>query len=569
MKYSSLFIPTLRDDPSEAEAISHKLLVRAGYVRQLAAGLYIYLPLGWRVMRKINDILKDEMDAIGAQEMSMPVLHPAEVWQETGRWSDIGDEMFRLKDRGGRDMCLGMTHEEIMTWLAALEIRSYRDLPQTWYQIQTKLRDEARPKSGILRTREFIMKDSYSFDRDEDGLNRNYALHSEAYHKIYDRCGLTFYEVESDPGMMGGATAHEFMAPSPAGEDRIALCQGCGYRANVELAESRPSVRKDPGWDREEIHTPEKRTIQEVTGFLKTEPVNFIKSILVMAGDSPNSSPTPVLTLVRGDQDLHELKLSRIIGVFRPAAKDEVKEILGVEAGFIGPMGHDIRIIADHCLKEGSFIAGANKQHYHIKGIRAGDDFSPEWADIHEARQGDACSRCGEPLSVEKAIEIGNIFKLGTKYSAALNAVYLDEQGISHPVIMGSYGIGPARIMAAAVEQNNDKYGMIWPQAIAPFDIEVLPLNMKNAEAVRTAEQLYSMLIERGYDVLLDNRDERPGVKLKDADLIGIPWQAVIGDRTFKEGMLELKNRASGETQKLPLKNAMEEITKKIDGSAN
>ncbi|MBI5142668.1 MAG: proline--tRNA ligase [Nitrospirae bacterium] len=560
MRYSKLFIPTLREAPADAEAISHKLLVRAGFVRQLASGLYIYLPTGWRVLNRINRIMKEEMDAIGAQELSMPVLHPAEIWQETGRWSVIGDEMFRLKDRGGRDMCLGMTHEEIMTWLAAREIRSYRDLPQVWYQMQTKLRDEARPKSGILRTREFIMKDSYSFDRDEEGLDINYRSHSEAYHRIFARCGLKFHEVESDSGMMGGAVSHEFMAPSAAGEDTIAIC-ACGYQSNVECAASTPKPAPVAAWEKEEIHTPNRRTVQEVSNFLKADASSFMKSIMVMATSPENS---PVLAVVRGDQTLHEKKLAKIIGQFRAATKDEIRETLGVEAGFIGPMGHSVRIIADPCLKDGMFISGANKADYHMRGVQAGVDFTPEWADIHEAKPGDACSKCGAPLAFENVIEIGNIFKLGTKYSAALNAAYLDEQGNSHPIIMGSYGIGPARIMAAAVEQGSDKNGIVWPEAIAPFDVEIVPLNVGNPEAVEVADAVCAALEKAGLEVLIDDRDERPGVKLKDADLIGIPWIVVVGDKTLKDGMIEFKSRKTGEVAKLPVEGAGEAIAERM-----
>ncbi|MEW6213844.1 MAG: proline--tRNA ligase, partial [Nitrospirota bacterium] len=465
MHFSKMFIPTLKETPADAEAISHILMLRAGYIRQLAAGLYIYLPFGLRVIEKINKIIQEEMNAIGAQEITMPVLHPAEIWQETGRWYEIGDEMFRLKDRGGRDMCLGMTHEEVITWLAAREIRSYRDLPQVWYQIQTKLRDEARPKSGVLRTREFLMKDSYSFDADEDGLERSYQLHAEAYHKIFMRCGLKFYMVESDPGMMGGRMAHEFMAPSPAGEDEVVLCDSCGYAANIELALSIPRNVEAKDWELEEVYTPERRTVQEVSDFLKINPKYFIKSILVISDNDP------VLALVRGDQELHEKKFNKIIGEYRPAQKGEVKDILGVEAGFIGPMSHKIRIIADTCLKEGIYISGANKPHYHVKGIRPGRDFGAEWQDIHVAKEGDSCPKCNASLRIESAIEIGNIFKLGTKYSLPLKAFYLDKTGQERPIIMGSYGIGPARIAAAAIEQNNDKDGIIWPKSIAPFDV--------------------------------------------------------------------------------------------------
>ena len=556
MRFSKMLIPTLREVPADAEAISHILMVRAGYIRQLAAGLYILLPLGIRVMEKVNRILREEMNAIGAQEITMPLLHPAEVWQETGRWFDIGDEMFRLKDRTGRDMCLGMTHEEIMTWLAVREIRSYRDLPQVWYQIQTKLRDEARSKSGILRTREFIMKDSYSFDVDEDGLEKNYQLHANAYHKIFSRCGLKFHMVQSDPGMMGGATSHEFMAPSPAGEDVVVLCDSCGYAANVELALSNPKKIEIVEWDFEEVHTPEKRTVQEVANFLKIKPEYFIKSLLLISDDGP------VLGLVRGDQELHEKKVTRIIGKHRPATKEEVKDILGVEAGFIGPMKHTMKIIADTCLNEGFYISGANRPHYHAKGIRPGKDFSAEWHDIHIAKDGDTCQKCNAPVTIERVIEIGNIFKLGTKYSVPLKAFYLDEEGRERPIIMGSYGIGPARIAAAAIEQNHDKDGIIWPKSIAPFDVEILPLNVKDARTVEIAEKLYSDLREKGLEVLIDDRDERAGVKFKDADLIGIPTQIILGEKNIKEDIVEIKDRKTKGVEKARIG----EVTARVGG---
>lgn len=551
MRFSKMFIPTLREAPADAEAISHILLLRAGYVRQLAAGLYMYLPLGWIVLNRINEIIKEEMYAIGAQEISLPVLHPAEIWQQTGRWDAIGDEMFRLKDRTGRDMCLGMTHEEIMTWLASKEIRSYRDLPQVWYQMQTKLRDEARPKSGILRTREFIMKDSYSFDASEEALDKNYRLHADAYKKIYERCGLKFMMVESDPGIMGGAASHEFMAPSPAGEDEIAICPGCGYAANVELARSVPPSNEPVEWQREEIHTPNKRTVQEVSSFLKLPPSRFIKSILVI------SDGGPVLALLRGDQELHEKKIGALIGAHRPAKKEEVKELLGVEAGFIGPMGQKIRIVADECLKEGYFVCGANKQHYHIRGISAGRDFDAEWHDIHVAKAGDRCVKCGDTLSVERVIEIGNIFKLGTKYSVPLKAVFLDEAGQERPVIMGSYGIGPARIAAAAVEQNHDKDGILWPKSIAPFDVMLLPLNMHDLRTVETAEGLYSELAGKGMRVLMDDREERAGVKFKDADLIGVPKQVIIGEKNLRDGFIEIRDRRTKESKKVSVQEVV------------
>ncbi|HYA86808.1 MAG TPA: proline--tRNA ligase [Nitrospirota bacterium] len=559
MRFSRLFIPTLKEAPAEAEAVSHKLMVRAGFVRQLAAGLYIYLPLGIRVMEKINRIIREEMNAIGGQEVSMPVLNPSEVWQQTGRWDAIGDEMFRLKDRGGRDMCLAMTHEETMTWLAAHDIRSYRDLPQIWYQVQTKLRDEARPKSGILRTREFTMKDSYSFDRDDEGLDKSYQLHLEAYKKIYARCGIRFYVVESDTGMMGGSLAHEYMAPSAAGEDDVALCDGCGYAANTELALSVPKASPSPEWDVEEVATPERRTIDEVTRYLKVTPEQLIKSILVI------SDYGPVLALVRGDQTLHEKKLAKLIGPHRPAQKDEVGSVLGVPAGFIGPMGHTIRKIADPVLTQGLYIAGANREGYHVKGVSAAKHFADaEVADIHTAAAGDACARCGKPLRVERVIEVGNIFKLGTKYSIALKANYLDEQGSEKPIIMGSYGIGPARIAAAAVEQGNDENGIIWPLAIAPYQILVVPVNVKDTRSMDVAEEMYTALEENGFEVLMDDRDERAGVKFKDADLTGIPWRIVIGEKNLKDNMVEIKERKTGAVEKLKVEEAVAKIAEKL-----
>ncbi|MDI6889516.1 MAG: proline--tRNA ligase [Thermodesulfovibrionales bacterium] len=554
MRFSKMLIPTLKETPADAEAVSHILMLRAGYVRQLTAGLYIYLPLGLRVIEKISKILREEMNAIGAQEITMPVLHPSEVWQQTGRWYEIGEEMFRLKDRGSRDMCLGMTHEEIIAWLAAREIRSYRELPQIWYQIQIKLRDEARPKSGVIRTREFLMKDSYSLDADEKGLERSYQLHAEAYHKIFSRCGLKFYMVESDPGMMGGATAHEFMAPSPAGEDEFTMCDGCGYAANIELALSIPKEVEAKNWILEEVYTPEKRTVQEVSDFLQLDPEYFIKSILLI------SDKDPVLALVRGDQELHEKKLNRIIGKHRQAHKEEVKEILGVEAGFIGPMGHRLKIIADACLKEGVYVSGANKPHYHAKGIRPGKEFTAEWNDIHVVKEGDSCPKCNAPLRVERAIEVGNIFMLGTKYSIPMRAFYLDKNGQERPIIMGSYGIGPARIAAAAIEQNNDRDGIIWPKSIAPFDVELLPLNIRDSKTVEIAEKIYKGLTEEGIEVLMDDRDERAGVKFKDADLIGIPTQIIIGEKNLKEGLIEIKDRKTKEAVKVGFREVVEKI---------
>jgi prolyl-tRNA synthetase len=543
MRWSQSLIPTLKEDPADAEAVSHKLMVRAGMVRQLAAGIYVYLPLGQRVMDKIAAIIREEMNAIGGQEITMPVIHPAELWQQSGRWDTIGGEMFRLKDRNQRDMCLGMTHEEVIAWLAAREIRSYRDLPQIWYQIQTKFRDEARPKSGVLRTREFVMKDSYSLDRDAAGLDLQYEAHRKAYCRIYDRCGLKYFVVESDPGMMGGAGSHEFMAPSQAGEDRVAICGQCGYAANVELAVSRAPLPTFPSWSLEEVATPNAKTIAEVCAFLGIEPQLTIKSLVVMTEGGP------ALALVRGDHQLHERKLQRVVGAFRPAHREEILEATGGEAGFVGPVGLRLRTIADETLRTGCYVAGANKPDTHLRGVMPGTHFQAEYADLREANPGDGCTKCGAPLAVERAIEIGNIFKLGTKYSVSLGALYLDEQGQEQPIVMGSYGIGPARIAAAAIEQNYDRDGMIWPETIAPFDVHLLVVNAKDAKMAGMAEEVYGTLTATGLEVLYDDRDERGGVKFKDADLLGLPVRVTVGSRALREGVVEVRRRRTGQVE--------------------
>ena len=543
MRWSRSLIPTLKEDPADAEAISHRLTVRAGYVRQLAAGIYVFLPLGQRVISKINAIIREEMNAIGGQEITMPVILPAELWQQSGRWDTIGGEMFRFKDRNQRDMCLGMTHEEVVAWLASREIRSYRDLPQTWYQIQTKERDEARPKSGVLRTREFVMKDSYSLDKDAAGLEVQYEAHRKAYCRIYDRCGVKYVVVESDPGMMGGAGSHEFMAPSPAGEDRVAICEQCGYAANVELAVARASLPNFPDWTLKEVSTPNAKTIAEVCAFLKIEPALTIKSLVVMAESGP------VLALVRGDQQLHEKKLQRVLGPFRVAHREEIVEATGGEAGFVGPVGLSLRIIADETLRAGRYVAGANKPDTHLRGVVPGEHFQAEFADLREANAGDACTKCGAPLTVEHVIEIGNIFKLGTKYSVPLGAVYLDEDGQERPIVMGSYGIGPARIAAAAIEQGHDADGIVWPEAIAPFQVHLLVVNVKEQPLAAMAEALYAELGAAGVEVLYDDRDERPGVKFKDADLLGMPLRLTVGARARKEGLVEIRRRRTGEVE--------------------
>ena len=546
MRVTRSLLPTLRDDPADAEAVSHKLMLRAGLVRQLAAGVFVWLPLGQRVLDKINAIIREEMNAIGGQEITMPVIHPAEIWKQSGRWDGI-PEMFKLKDRHGRDMCLGMTHEEVVAWLAAREIRSYRELPQIWYQIQTKERDEARPRSGVLRTREFVMKDAYTLDPDEAALDRSYAAHEAAYRKIFDRCGLRYHVVQSDTGMMGGKSAHEFMAPSAAGEDEIAMCARCGYAANIELARSVPVTPETPAWEREDVATPGVRTIAEVAALLKIDPRLTMKSLLFVA---PQAGP--VLVLLRGDHSLHERKLMRAMGEeCRPAHPDEVERQLGAPVGSVGPLGVRVPILADETLRSGRYVVGANREGVHVRGVTAGRDFECRFADLHVALPGEACVQCGAPLAVERVIEIGNIFKLGTRFSEALGARYLDESGKERPIVMGSYGIGPARIASAAIEQLADAEGIVWPWSIAPFQVHVALVG-RDAGARAAAEAIYDACWKAGLDALLDDRDERPGVKFKDADLLGAPVRITVGNLLAKEGLVELKVRKTREEKKVP-----------------
>ncbi len=541
MRLSKSLFPTLREVPADAEAISHRLMLRAGLVRQLAAGIYVYLPLGQRVLDKINAIIREEMNAIGGQEITMPVLHPAEIWQQSGRWESIGGEMFRLKDRNGRDMCLGMTHEEVVAWLAAREIRSYRDLPQIWYQIQIKERDEVRPRSGVLRTREFLMKDSYTLDPDTAALEKSYAAHKSAYCKIFDRCGLRYLVVESDPGMMGGLGSHEFMAPSAAGEDEVAVCPGCGYAANVELAQGIPAAPTFPASPREEVATPNAKTIAAVSALLGIDPRLTVKSLLYVGAKSG-----AVLALVRGDHTIHERKLVRALGEeVRPAHPDEVREHLGAGVGSVGPVGAKVPIVADDALETGRWVVGANREGYHLRGVSAGVDFECRFADLHTATAGEGCPQCGAPLTIERVIEIGNIFKLGTKYSVPLRAVFLDEAGQERPIVMGSYGIGPARMAAAAVEQSHDADGIIWPWAIAPFHVHVVLVGTRDPEQLAAAESIYRRLWAAGIEALLDDRDERPGVKFKDADLLGVPVRVTVGNALAKDGVVEVRSRAT------------------------
>jgi prolyl-tRNA synthetase len=570
MRWSQYFVPTLREDPADAEVVSHKLLLRAGIVRQLSAGIYSYLPLGQRIALKVMQILREEMNRIGGQEFYLPALHPAELWQESGRWSAIGDDMFRLKDRKGADMCLGMTHEEVFTSIARNEIRSYKQLPQVWYQIQIKFRDEPRPKSGLMRLRTFIMKDAYTFDVDREGLDRSFADQREAYKRIFTRCGIQFSIVEASSGAMGGSESSEFVAKTDAGEDLIASCANCGYAANVEKATSRlPLIEDEAGPEQpEQFPTPGVRTIEDLTTFPGGAAADRqIKSLVFMA--TIDGEPRPVLALLRGDHQLHEVKFTDTIGATasRPAQPEEIRELLGASAGSLGGVGvkktaASLFIVADLGLKgRRNMTTGANKDDHHLRGVNIERDIEvDQWADLRTVTSGEACPRCDSgTLEVYKAMEVGHIFKLGTKYSESMGATVLTDEGKPVPIIMGSYGIGVERIISAAVEQNYDADGIIWPRAIAPFDAVVTVTNMKDEKLREEGEKLYKDLQQAGLEVLLDDRNERAGVKFKDADLIGIPHRITIG-RKIAEGIVELFDRRTKQSEDVKLSEVVSRI---------
>jgi prolyl-tRNA synthetase len=557
MKWSRLFIPTLRENPVDAEVASHQLLLRAGYARQLAAGIYSYLFLAQRSLVKIQRIVREEMNAIGAQEIHLPALNPAEVWQESGRWDVMGDNLFRLKDRFGRELCLAMTHEEVVTAVARGELRSYKQLPQIWYQIQTKFRDEPRPKSGLLRVRQFLMKDAYSFDIDPAGLDVAYEKHYHAYCRIFERCGLKFTAVEAHSGAMGGSQSHEFMVASDAGEDFVARCAGCGYAANLEKAAAHPAApaTADPAGDfsPEEFHTPDRKTIAEVAEFTGLPETSQMKSLVLVAGGKP------ILALLRGDHQLSETKFQALAGgEFRPAQADEIREWFGADAGSLGPVGvKNMRIVADLALRgRKNMIAGANRNDYHLKNVTPGEDFQAEFIDLRQVAPGDGCEVCGKPLEVVKTVEVGHIFKLGYKYSEKMGLRVLNAEGKEVAPIMGSYGIGIERILCCAIELFHDKDGMTLPCSIAPFDVVITPANFSDAGQRSAAEDLYRQCVEQGIDALLDDRDERPGVKFKDADLIGVPYRITVGKK-LTGGVVELVTRSTRECIDVPLDDAI------------
>ena len=541
MRASQLFLPTLREDPADAEAASHKLLVRGGFIRQVGAGLWSYLPLGWRVHQKVVQIIREEINAIGGQEMLCPVLTPAELWERTGRIAIPA--VFKLADGGGRPYVLALSHEETMTHHAR-EIQSYKDLPQVWYHFSTKERDEPRPRGGLLRVREFIMKDSYSFDRDEAGLDASFERHREAYERIFERCGVRVYFVEAESGIMGGKDSSGFLAPTDSGENELMRCENGDYFADIEAARgvARPAQLPDPTDAPEEVETPGVATIEALAALLGIDSTATSKAMPVVVGDRV------VLALLRGDDRLSEEKLTTIFeAAFRPATDEEIRSTFGAGGGSLGPVGVDVEVMADETLRDGQYVSGANRDGWHLRGVQAGRDFEATFADIRQARAGDFCPVCGGNLVIEPAIEVGHIFKLGTFHSAALDATYVDEDGSERPIVMGSYGIGPGRVIAAIVEQHHDERGIVWPRSVAPYDVHIVALPGLEEQA----QELEQRLEAAGAEVLLDDRGLRAGEKFADADLIGCPYRITVGKKTLEDGAVDVLVRQTGEDRRV------------------
>lgn len=550
MLYSKMFIPTLREEPADAEIASHKLMLRAGMIRKLAAGIYINLPLAHRVFKKTEEIIREEMNRSGALELTLPFVQPAEIWQESGRWNLYGKELLRFKDRGERYFCLGPTHEEVITDLVRREVTSYRQLPLIFYQIQIKFRDEIRPRFGIMRAREFVMKDAYSFDADEEGAERTYQTMFDTYTRIFERCGLRFRAVEADTGAIGGSFSHEFIVLAESGEDLIISCNTCNYAANKEKAEIGEDVLQAPSLPLKEmkkVETPGMKTIKEVSNFLKVTPQELLKTLIYKLNG------TYLAVLIRGDHELNEIKLKNLFKAESVTLADdeEIEKITGSPKGFAGPLGLKIKIIADNAIKKmKNFITGGNAKDLHLLNVNLGRDFEvDQFADLRVAQSGDRCPRCQGILEVQKGIEVGHIFKLGTKYTQSLHATYLDPQGKEKYLIMGCYGIGIGRTVAAVIEQNHDKDGIIFPYSIAPFQIIIIPINIKDKKIRETAFDLYQSLLKEGWEVIFDDREERPGVKFKDADLIGIPLRITVGPKTLENHQVDIKIRKTGKIE--------------------
>lgn len=572
MRASRLYAPTLKENPSDAEVVSHQLLTRAGYIRKLTAGVYDYLPLANRVIRKIEDIIRQELDRAGAQELLMPMVQPAEIWEESGRWQKYGPELLRFKDRKGAEFCLGPTHEEVIVDIVRRDVRSWRQLPLNLYQIQGKFRDEIRPRAGLMRGREFIMKDAYSFDVDEKGALESYESMYQAYERIFQRCGLEFRPVEADTGSIGGSRSHEFQVLAESGEDAIVSCSVCSFAANVEQAELKPLSRSEaPSREAaQRVVTPKVKTIEDVSAFLGRAPETFIKSLVVFA------DATPLLALVRGDHELNEIKLKKTLGAqdIRFATEDEVKTIFGIVPGFIGPYqrpasASDLLVIADQCLQEDTdWVTGGNQLDTHCVNVQLSRDCPDvtRFEDIRMAAGGDECPRCDGSLRAYRGIEVGHVFYLGTKYSEAMKCTVLDAQGEENPIVMGCYGIGVTRVMAAAIEQNHDDQGIIWPISIAPYQIHILSLQPNVEDVVHWAERLYQEGNAEGLEVLYDDRDTRAGGKFKDADLIGIPYRVALGGKGIKEGVAEVKKRGGEKVYKIALDQVIRVIRQDISG---
>ena len=568
MRYSSYFIPTQKEVPADAEIISHQLMVRAGMIRKLTSGIYTYLPVGLRSIRKVENIVREEMNRAGAIEVLMPAVQPAELWQESGRWEYYGRELLRFKDRHDREACMGPTHEEVITDLVRKEIHSYKQMPINLYQIQTKFRDEIRPRFGIMRGREFIMKDAYSFDVDEAGANSSYEAMYEAYERIFKRCGLKFRAVEADSGTIGGSYSHEFMVLAESGEDQIVNCTACDYAANLERAEVKEEDLSSPDGNGFEVmgrvDTPDQRTIDEVTEFLNITSEQLLKTLVYMVDEEP------VAVLIRGDHELNDAKLKNALDAqaVEMASERMVEEATGAPLGFAGPVGLKIKVVADNALKAmKNFVVGGNEKDLHLKNVNLERDFKPSlFGDLRTIAPGDACPRCGGPIAFGRGIEVGHVFKLGVKYSEAMKAVFLNEQGKEMPMIMGCYGIGIGRTVAAAIEQNHDKDGIVFPAPVAPFEVTILPLQMHNEDVVEAASKIYGDLLNLNMDVLLDDRDERAGVKFKDADLLGIPVRITVGSRGLKNGEVEVKLRSEPESFTVPPDSAAVAISDTVKG---
>jgi prolyl-tRNA synthetase len=562
MRYSEMFLPTVREVPADAETISHQLMVRAGMIRKLTSGIYSYLPLGYIVVRKVEQIVREEMNRAGAQEVCLPVVLPAELWQESGRWEHYGKELLRFKDRHDRDYCLGPTHEEVITDLVRHEIKSYRQLPRNLYQIQTKFRDEIRPRFGVMRSREFVMKDGYSFDADEAGTDLTYRKMYDAYQRIFQRCGLQFRAVEADSGNIGGSFSHEFMVIAASGEDGLVFCSACEYAANLEKAEAlRPqntAADQTAFLPCEEVYTPQVKSIAEVSSFLQLPPEKLVKTIIFSADGAP------IVVLVRGDEEINEIKVRNFLGCATLELADDamITRVTAAPRGFSGAVGLKGKIIADYSvLNMTNFVMGANREDHHLLNVNIDRDFTiKSFADLRFVKESDCCPRCQKPLQLARGIEVGHVFKLGTKYSQAMKAVYLDQQGQEQTMVMGCYGIGIARTVAACIEQNHDEQGIVWPLPLAPYQVIITPVNVNNEALATVAESMYHYLSGQGVAVLLDDRDERAGVKFMDADLIGLPLRITIGPKRLAEGQVEIKERRSGEVLAMTIAAAQDYI---------